>query len=473
MIRLSSVVGILCFCRLLQPLQAQSSLALAAAGALPAGQGSLSLMLSSAAGSAPASLQWTFIYPAGITGFGISAGPALAAAGKLLNCLGNATTYTCLATGTNSNAISNGVVGTVSFTTNGIASVSVGIQNPFAASSTGSAITIAATGAVFSSSGISSLQCAAATGGGTCSVTLSSVAPAGGTVIQLSSGSPSLTVPPSIILPTGSTSASFAATALPVGIAQSVPITASLGSSTATATVPLTPPYPTAFQIQGNATEVSGVRNGSNVTPEISPAGLAGSVAINGTGSVNFAPDNAGNGVYFLNCCTNYNTAYYKFTGAALGKVFNTSQGQISFTLQSRYSFARRQVAALTPRYAFDVRDGNGNHLFYFLTQVSLGNLEFAYMAGGLSQYYFVPVGTEEALFGNGVNLQVTLAWNPTTLKLYLNGVVVRTTASAPPAASWTSTSIFDLGAFEYLNFGGYEVLDDVIKDFTVDAPTQ
>jgi hypothetical protein len=65
----------------------------------------------------------------------------------------------------------------------------------------------------------------------------------------------------------------------------------------------------------------------------------------------------------------------------------------------------------------------------------------------------------------------VTLAWNSTALKLYLNGVVVKTTASAPPVANWTSTSNFDLGAFEYLNFGGYNVLEDVIKDFTVDAP--
>jgi hypothetical protein len=96
-----------------------------------------------------------------------------------------------------------------------------------------------------------------------------------------------------------------------VGIAQNVPITASLGSSSATATVSLSPPYPTAFQIQGNAAEVSGVRNGSNVTPEISPAGLAGSVVVN-AGSVNFAPDNAGNGVYFLNCCKNYDNAYYQ-----------------------------------------------------------------------------------------------------------------------------------------------------------------
>ena len=50
------------------------------------------------------------------------------------------------------------------------------------------------------------------------------------------------------------------------------------------------------------------------------------------------APAQNGNGVYFLNCCTNLNTAYYKFTGAGVSSVFNVTQGQISFYLKSRSS---------------------------------------------------------------------------------------------------------------------------------------
>ena len=94
-----------------------------------------------------------------------------------------------------------------------------------------------------------------------------------------------------------------------------------------------------------------------------------------GRGSVNFAPAQSGNGVYFLNCCVNGNNAYYKFTGATIGNIFNVSQGQITFYLKSRYSFAQRTANAAAPRYAFDVQDGNGHHLFYFLTQVSGGYL--------------------------------------------------------------------------------------------------
>ena len=142
-----------------------------------------------------------------------------------------------------------------------------------------------------------------------------------------------------------------------------------------------------ALQLHADQTEVSGVANGSVVTPSTAPNGFTGAVVVNGTGSVNFTPAEMGNGVYFLNCCVNGNNAYYQFTGSTLGNIFNTSQGQIAFYLKSRYSFAQRTANASTPRYAFDVRDGNGNHLFYFLTQVSGGLLFFDYAIAGGTQY--------------------------------------------------------------------------------------
>src|SRR5579872_2945539 len=163
-----------------------------------------------------------------------------------------------------------------------------------------------------------------------------------------------------------------------------------------------------ALLIHADATEVSGVANGSTVTPTIGPAGFIGKVVVNGTGAVDFTAANTGNGVYFLNCCSSTNNAYYQFSGAALGNIFK-SQGQISFYLKSRYSFAQRQTSAAAPRYTFDVRDGNGNHLFMFYTKVISGYLQFTYAAAGSAQYYFVPLGTEDALFGNGIILGVTL----------------------------------------------------------------
>jgi len=189
-------------------------------------------------------------------------------------------------------------------------------------------------------------------------------------------------------------------------------------------------------------------------------------VVVNGTGSVNYAPVQNGNGVYFLNCCANTNNAYYKFPGAAVGSIFNASQGQISFSLESRYNFAQRTASA-SSRYAFDVRDANG-HQFYFLTQIASGRLDFTYAAGGDAWYYYVPQGTENTLFGSGVTLQVTVSWSGSGLNLYLNGTLVKSTAYSPVTLDWTAASNFDLGAYEYLTAGGYSVSDDVIAEFTV-----
>ncbi len=102
----------------------------------------------------------------------------------------------------------------------------------------------------------------------------------------------------------------------------------------------------TLLQIHADASEVSGVTNGSTVTPGTAPAGFTGIVVAHGSGSVNFAPAEVGNGVYFLNCCSNTNNAYYQFTGSTIGNIFNAGQGQISFYLESRYSFAQRQSNA-------------------------------------------------------------------------------------------------------------------------------
>ncbi len=223
-----------------------------------------------------------------------------------------------------------------------------------------------------------------------------------------------------------------------------------------------------ALQIHADATEVTGVTNGSTVTPGIRPAGFTGKVVVNGTGSVHFAAAQSGNGVSFLNCCANTNNAYYKFSGTALGNIFHVSGGQISFYLKSRYSFTQRTTSAPARRYTFDVRDGNTKHLFFFLTQVISGRLQFAYSIDGGAQYYAVPAGKEDTLFGSGVILKVSLTWDGRAIKLYLNGTLIQSSAYSAVTPSWTSASNFDLGAYEYATFGGYNVSDDIIDEFTV-----
>jgi trimeric autotransporter adhesin len=306
----------------------------------------------------------------------------------------------------------------------------------------------------------------------TCTVTLVNAAMTAGVTVSLSSANAAVSVPSSVTVASGATTATFTATA-GGSVNEPILVTASLNGTSAEATITVS-----ALQIEGIPTEISGPSNGSSVNPTIAPAGFTGQLVVTGNGAANFAAVGSGEGVDFLNCCSNTNTAHYKFTGTELGNLFNLNQGQISFTLKSSYSFAQRQTIATAPRYVFDVQDNVAamHHLFYFFTEYTtvyaLQNyLVFSYMLAGANHFYFVPVGTESALFGSGVNLQVTLSWKNGVADLYLNGALVQSSSYTPSTAAWTASSIFDLGAYEYLTFGGYNSCDDHISGFTVGAP--
>jgi hypothetical protein len=221
------------------------------------------------------------------------------------------------------------------------------------------------------------------------------------------------------------------------------------------------------LQLHSDASELSGLTNGAVVTPAIAPPGFAGKLVVKGGGSVNFAPGQSGNGVYFLQCCDNSSNAYYKFSGATVGSVFNVSQGQISFYLKSRQSFAQRLASRTSARQVIDVQDAKTT-LFGFNTLSTSGYLMFGYTVGGASTNYIVPQGTEEALFGNGVTLKVTMAWDGSVAKLYLNDTMVQQSSYTSATPNWSAASNFDLGAYEYLSYGGYNSCDDIIDELTV-----
>ena len=302
-----------------------------------------------------------------------------------------------------------------------------------------------------------------------CSVTLSEPAPAGGALVALSSSKSGLVPPANVTVPAGATSAAFSASAN-TSVAETVSLTASYAGSSTCASLWLSPPV--TLNIQGSPSELQSATNGAKVIPATAPSALAGSLVQNQSGSVNFSP-NTGAGVFFLNCCGNTSNAYYKFTGTGVGTVFGASQGQITFNLTSRMSFAQR--ATLTSySTVFDVRDATPeNHVFYFNTQVVAGSLMFFYSAGGQTAYYYVPQGTEDKLFGSGVAMQVAIVWQGKTLGLYLNGTLVNSGAFAQAKSNWSSASTFDLGALEYLTFGGYDSCGDIISNFTVGPVVQ
>ena len=93
------------------------SLALSSTSAVAGGTATLSLMLTSAAGSNADGLQWTFSYPAAsVTNFSVTPGPALISAGKTISCAGGANAYICLTNGLNTNTIPDGNVAVVTVT---------------------------------------------------------------------------------------------------------------------------------------------------------------------------------------------------------------------------------------------------------------------------------------------------------------------------------------------------------------------
>jgi hypothetical protein len=239
----------------------------------------------------------------------------------------------------------------------------------------------------------------------------------------------------------------------------------------------------TLFQLNMNATEVSGTTNGSVVTPAITPAGFTGTLMKTGTGSVNFAPAQVGNGAYFLNCCDPSNTAFYKFTGSTLGSIFNVAQGQITFYLKSRASFATRVGYGGNRRAVFTVTDSSLTRLFFFSTGVKLigseNYLEFEWRVGnglvaGYTTYFlWIDPSNADTLFGNGVTMKVTMKWNGTTNQLYLNDVLVQNNNYAPVTPNWGATSVLDMGVLEDLtssgySYGGYDACDDIINAFTI-----
>lgn len=316
---------------------------------------------------------------------------------------------------------------------------------------------------------VSSLNCAAASlssnASTVCTIALSLPAPATGATLSIASSSPLLTAPSSVTAAAGATSVPFTIATGSIPSAQTATVSVSLANAgSASATISLSPGlFNGLLTLTGGASELSGASNGSVVTPTVGPAGLKGLVVVNGQGSVNPV---AGSGVYFLNCCAATNNAYYKFTGAQLGSLFGIAKGEISFTLQSRYSFAARQTTAASPRFAFDVSDGNAQHQFAFWTMYYAGKLEFAWLVGGSEHIYMVPSGTEDELFGSGVRLNVRLTWDGQNANLYLNGIAAQSASYVPAATNWSAASIFNFGAYQPQAGAADSSSDDIVANF-------
>ncbi len=230
------------------------------------------------------------------------------------------------------------------------------------------------------------------------------------------------------------------------------------------------------FHLACDATELSGGTNGSTVTPLVSAMGT-GTLVVAGSGSASFSAGVVGNGVKFLNGGQqNTNAAYYKWTGATIGNVFNAERGEIRFYLTSSYTWAQRQ--ALDPnriRYVYDIYDGTGNQ-FVFLVNVFEGSPNRMKWTWGQNAYgteYETPVGQEDPIFGLGVTSKWRITYDgrnhvtdQALAQLYLNDALVQSLPYTYSAPNWDGTSMAIIGAQR--NPEGYFACDDQIDEFRV-----
>lgn len=253
-----------------------SDLVLGSAVVAPGGSTSLSLNLTSS-GTSLAAVQWAFSYsPVQLTGVSVITGPASAAAGKTLSCLSASGTTTCLVSGLNGNAIGTGTVAFLNATlAPGASAASVQITRALASDNGGNGVALTnVSGGIISAPISFLLTCTPTTlssaGKSNCSVTLSQSAPAAGSVISLASNNSLLSVPPSVTVPAGATSAGFTATAgSPIASNQNAVVTGTSGSSSQTVSIGLTAP-PAAVVVSSLNCSPSSLSSGARSTCSVS-----------------------------------------------------------------------------------------------------------------------------------------------------------------------------------------------------------
>ena len=104
--------------------------------------------------------------------------------------------------------------------------------------------------------------------GTTGTVEISAKAPVAGIAVNLTSGSPSVTVPPCVTVPSGQTSITFPITSIPVAVTSVVNLKASVGTSSESANIKVTAPEVSEFTfipttVQGGSGSTASVKIGS------------------------------------------------------------------------------------------------------------------------------------------------------------------------------------------------------------------
>ena len=224
------------------------SLTIASGSGLAGSVVSLPINISSSGGALPTAVQWGFALSSGITGVTVDVGPSASSAGKSLSCSGTS----CLVFGLNATSIPNGTIAVANFQLSASATgnQSVSLTGVVASdvnsipSSGGSGLITVTT--PLPTTALNTVACGTGAiqtpGSLSCSVTLTAAAPAGGFGVSLSSNNASLSVPASVTVIAGQTTAAFTATGALVTVGQTATVTAVAGGVSRTTNVSLISP---------------------------------------------------------------------------------------------------------------------------------------------------------------------------------------------------------------------------------------
>ena len=233
---------------------AQTGIKIVPGTAVAGGSGSASITIDSPSSSSdPSALEWTLTYStSALSGMKLTAGTALSSSGKSLSCASGGTGQVrCIMWGENTKFIPNGVLATANFAVSlhAPASSVLGLTGLTAVSGTAKTVPATASGATLTirpAAKISKLSCAATSilslGKTTCTVTLTSAAIETVSVaLGLGANSAKVTIPSSVRVSAGSSSASFTLSAGTVVAKSTAILVASLDGTSATFTESLLP----------------------------------------------------------------------------------------------------------------------------------------------------------------------------------------------------------------------------------------
>ncbi len=379
-----------------------ASIAIGSGTGIPGSGVSVPMTLTTSGGVKPSSLQWTMAYSSDISNVVVAAAANATNAGKSVTCSSTSGKTTCVVYGMNSNLLSDGLFASVTLTVaSGTVSPSTTILVNGAVSDdlSGGAIPAIGTAGIISITQLTSLTCTPLTLGpgsvSTCTVNLSAPALTG-FAVGLASGNPLVTVPPSVSIPVGASSASFSASvASTVPSAQTATLSASAGGAAKAVSLSLTA---SAWSISGGLGAA-----GSGATVALTGSSTAGTTA---DGSGNYTFNGLANGSYTISPSKNgytFSPASKAVTvnGANVTGVTFTAAVQtwsISGALGAAGSGAT--VALSGSKTASTIADGSGNYTF---TALANGSYTVTPTKSG---YSFSPASL--AVTVNGANITGT-----------------------------------------------------------------